>query len=363
VSHPADWTVGYWNRFDRYEIRDGFIRAAAGATLTTYNPWEEYRADRGTPPYDGLLVLLEEIQREVTFSTTARGRPFLVSPRAERALLAWCARYGVLGVLLHQAHAVTLHARWRPPASVTAPRPDDVLLPSVRRYVRTSTRWRAVTRMIMAQDGVYMTGEPERAETPLARAEYFPSLPAPGVLLRDMVTDEWLEEPLDRTWALYFPDVPEAERPTFDYPVPMSEPFWRLYAEPVDQFVHGAVVLRDALLGLERLRPLDEASDEDKRLMGRGLSTLEGLVAGVSPTLTLHEDGTVAPQWAAPSLLSSFAMMAYLDVTGSRRHLVRCEACDRVFFSEAWQARYCSERCRNRAQKRAYRKAHPRSSK
>ncbi len=58
--------------------------------------------------------------------------------------------------------------------------------------------------------------------------------------------------------------------------------------------------------------------------------------------------------WRTKSLLASFAMMAYLDITDDKRILV-CDEDLRPFVSGAYQARYCSERCRRRAIKRAYR--------
>ena len=35
--------AGLWWRFDRYEVRDGFIGAATGAKLTACNPWDRHR--------------------------------------------------------------------------------------------------------------------------------------------------------------------------------------------------------------------------------------------------------------------------------------------------------------------------------
>jgi hypothetical protein len=46
--------------------------------------------------------------------------------------------------------------------------------------------------------------------------------------------------------------------------------------------------------------------------------------------------------------------MALLDLT-ERRRVLTCRTCGRVFVSAAYQALYCSERCRSTAQKRAYR--------
>jgi hypothetical protein len=41
-------------------------------------------------------------------------------------------------------------------------------------------------------------------------------------------------ESISEGWGLYFPEVPEAEKDNFNYPVPFSQRFWRLYGEPLE---------------------------------------------------------------------------------------------------------------------------------
>ncbi len=57
----------------------------------------------------------------------------------------------------------------------------------------------------------------------------------------------YYEESLSQTWGNFFPDVPEAEKETYLYPLPLSDPFWHLYAERVQDFLAGAVVLAKAV--------------------------------------------------------------------------------------------------------------------
>ena len=79
------------------------------------------------------------------------------------------------------------------------------------------------------------------------------------------------------------------------------------------------------------------------------------LLAGVQPAIgDMTPDLRYRRAWRAKSLLASFDMMAYLDITDDKRILV-CDEDQRPFVSGAYQARYCSERCRRRAIKRAYR--------
>ena len=47
-------------------------------------------------------------------------------------------------------------------------------------------------------------------------------------------------------------------------------------------------------------------------------------------------------------------MMAYFDLVNGKR-LLTCDVCGKPYLSGAYQARYCSDRCRNTAVKRAYR--------
>ncbi len=46
---------GRWWRFGRYEVDDGVIKPAIGASLEVYNPWESHRMGTGRrvrqPPY------------------------------------------------------------------------------------------------------------------------------------------------------------------------------------------------------------------------------------------------------------------------------------------------------------------------
>jgi hypothetical protein len=58
-----DVAQGLWWRFDRYEVRDGCVRAARGARLEQYDPWDQYRAARDgdtrvDPPYAALVALV-----------------------------------------------------------------------------------------------------------------------------------------------------------------------------------------------------------------------------------------------------------------------------------------------------------------
>ena len=71
ATQPIERTVfdaasGEWWRFDRYEIKDGVIRPAAGACLEWYDPWLAYRQVKyqkgAAPPYEDLLQLTAKLR-------------------------------------------------------------------------------------------------------------------------------------------------------------------------------------------------------------------------------------------------------------------------------------------------------------
>ena len=61
-----DFALGPWRRFNRYEVREGYVRPAEGAELAMYDPWEDYlrgwaKQRNPVPPYRSLLELVGRI--------------------------------------------------------------------------------------------------------------------------------------------------------------------------------------------------------------------------------------------------------------------------------------------------------------
>jgi hypothetical protein len=178
-----------------------------------------------------------------------------------------------------------------------------------------------------------------------------------------LANGSWATTPIERAWGPFFPDVAEHERRDHRYPVPLSEEFWMAYAESIDTFIRGADVLYQAVLTLGASDASD-APDLGRNLdldlehpRGEAHRALFSLLAGCTPALVRDSEGKHARAFHAKSLLASLAMMAYLDLTSGKR-VLRCDEDYRPFISGAYQARYCSDRCRNRALKRAYRERH-----
>ncbi len=183
-----------------------------------------------------------------------------------------------------------------------------------------------------------------------------PGRPRSEVLLRPIGRNEFQVLPLEEAWGPFLPDVPPEQRAERPYAWPATEAWWPLYAEPVDRFLAAAGVLSEAIttLGAE----LDEEREPWEDWMQRvetARALLGSLLRGISPTLIRNAPGEPWEQaFRSKSLLASYALMAYLDLLDGKR-ILACPVCGRPFATSAYQARYCSERCRNTATKRAYR--------
>jgi hypothetical protein len=339
-------TAGQWWRFSQYKLEDGYIKPARGARLMTYDPWRTYWETRGerssvAPPYVSLLDLLRIFKFREISRVPWSGAADLLTPEATEGLLAWCKRYGLLGILPHRALVVTLAPRWEE-WSTRRRKSDGRLWRVQRQYVRSSQEWLGnfSKRPIPIPAG--------KLEGALVPEPIVPeNWPQPNVLLQGLTHPSWEREVLGKTWHKFFPTVSRQEAETFRYPLPLSKEFWHLYAEPFEEFLWTVIAFRDAFLRLDKSR-------QDRRRMAEGKATLHALLGPVSFTLEPQSGGQFRQRWAAMSLLSSFSMMAFLDLAGDRRLRV-CRKCERPFVSRAWQARYCRRTCRLTAQKRVNR--------
>ncbi len=351
MPESFDVSAGFWWRFDRYEIRDGYVRPTLGAALERFDPWIEYREARAghgaqRRPFTDLL----ELVRDLVIGSAPDGDQILpLDPQGEERLSRWCGRYGLLGILPHRAHMVTLAPRWEPLEG----RQDD-LAQTQRQFLRTSEGWVTAGRsryLPRAGSG----GDEQRvlgAVIPMSKVPR--SWPRPGVAIQGLLMPAWDHEPLSKTWASFFPDVPHKERETYPYPAPLSEAFWRSYAEPVSDFFEAATLLLGVVQGLKPIGPLSTASEGALAGVRARMDTLHKLAETVSPALEPTEDGGFHQRWLASTLLGAFAMMVLLDLTEQNR-LLECEACGRLFVTTSYQARYCSDTCRYRVQKQRHR--------
>jgi hypothetical protein len=93
--HPtSDKNVfgGKWWRFDRYEVKDGRIRPIEGLPLRIYEPWGAYHAPQGKKPRKQPYHSLIELVRSIDTGE-------LDPDERDLAIVDWCGKYGLLGVL------------------------------------------------------------------------------------------------------------------------------------------------------------------------------------------------------------------------------------------------------------------------
>jgi hypothetical protein len=346
--------LGTWWRAQRYEVGDGVVRPVRGARIVAYDPWEDYRAARsgwggggGQAPYETLLELLWTVR----LLPARQGEAPRLDPASEQALAVWCASHGLLGLLPHEAEVASLAPTW-----MAAPDPPAGfrLIPIQRMYAWGALGWRQSDpggpwtepmpiAAALAQDGQLVPPEQVPA-----------SLQPPLVLGRTLGEGAWLTQALGAAWGPYFPDVPADEQQTHAYPLPLTDAFWDAYAEPLEAFLGVATLFSDTLHDLGPELREDEEAGAYVRRRERAERAFFSLAASVHPAFGEDPPGRYARAWQTKSLLASYAMMAYLDLTAGKR-VRACEEDGRPFVSGAHQARYCSDRCRQRAVKRAYR--------
>ena len=350
MPEPFGVAVGRWWRFEQYEVRDGVIRPAPGASLEPYDPWTPYREARagngGQPPYESLLDLVQDTK----FQPRPGPGPLReLTPRSEEKLLAWCRLNGLVGVLPHQVIMVRLAPRWAPLEGNQA-----VLVPTQLQHGRTNEGWVTFDRVVHGARLGSVRDQLERRGELIPPDDAPGGWPQPGVMIQPLGMSVYREERFKKTWSRFFPDVSAEETETHAYPRPLTEEFWRCYAEPVEDFVKAATSLLNAINNLGTAKSAADAVDSDLENIRTGMDDLHSLVRTVSPAIVPALDGALHQGWISTSLLGSLAMMALLDLTESRRVLT-CKSCGKLFVTTAYQARYCSSTCRFRIQKQRHR--------
>jgi hypothetical protein len=256
---------------------------------------------------------------------------FPLSQLQKRAILAWCSRWGLLGILPNETLAVGCPTRW-----TRNNEPDGFKFHATTlNYARLNGTWHSSD---LIEKG---TNDPSTVDGELVQDEFDPYLitqrfTACGGVEISSASPDWLDD--------FYPDIPMRERNT-DYFEPGSEAFWSAYGEPVVEFVRYAAIFR---LAIDELRSLPEPSEDRMPLLNYFLAA-GGEVLVPSPT------GSAETRWFYPSLLSAFAKMACRDLTaGCSEH--RCSCCGKPFISAAYQSKYCSTTCQWKDSKRRSRR-------
>lgn len=350
---------GLWWRASAYEVREGSVRVTPDARVEPYDPLAD---ESGQAAY-------------LAFSHLAEA--------PEETILAWCRSHGIPGALPHATRRVCLAPQWFPATrGEDPPEPIDVAGQEVwERVGGEFVAWRSLSDRVVAPAGSH----PPRS--PVADAEYRElyerysddedeedaarelDLTAaavglgweflkPGVERLQTLSGTMIREDLDAGWAPYFPEIARADPAGANYPRPLTEPFWRAYAEPVDEIRGNAQLLASILANVAAFR----GSAEEPTAAGHSLpdlAILHRLAEPVSPTL-IPTSGGYLQGWRSPSMLAYLAYLAIQDLSGRRRlRICQVSDCRKLFLSEAHQATYCSRKCRVVGQQRTYRQNHP----
>lgn len=325
-----------WFRASEYTVADGYIQVAAGAQIETYDPLEEYASscsglDRSLVPYAQLL-------RVLAAQGSKSDEP---SKKAVKAVLGFCHRFGLLGILPHTVESVTFPPRWTPDLDGKEPLPaEEVLYFEAGIWNRTRTYLDPVHLPRNAVVGDIVREEEDRAHVVLRPLTGKPESPR--------------SEPLE-AWSRFFPSIPADEKVAFKYPTPADLAFWQSYAEPFDEFIQAAWLLFHALGGRSaRRRRQDqdgpERSEEPRALSTKWLTRLSRLYA---PVLRVTERDEAKQAYVTvlrgKSLLALLAQMAAWDLeTCGSPKLCAEPGCGTPYLSRMPHQRFCTQQCRSR---------------
>ena len=346
---------GRWWRASCYEFTEGRITPATGSSGAWFDPWAQYElVQRRTIRHDGAktavarpyLSLVNLIDR---LQSTTPDEPLPLDDESRMRVLEWCSRNGLLGILLQEVREAVL--------------PDPTRRYGFARLIRAHDGWleRPVRpRRVFGTARKSSTGNVMRSECTIYSE--------PIVFRAPLGTDGTEAEPLTQTWNRFFPD--HVDRVS----LPGTDDFWGRYGEPIQRFLDAGEMFSRVVRTLaqsetppadpEATPPADPEDDErdrddesDERDRARALRTLNALSSTVVQVAHARHDGDYAYHWTSPSLLASYAQMLKQDIVSYR--LVSCAACDHIWVARSAKAKYCSDACSWRGQKRAQRQRTP----
>jgi hypothetical protein len=334
------------------------IRPAADAELLRY----DVSTLVGGMPKD-LPRIYEELAPALSgVESDLDGNPLRAITEGERrAVLDWCGKYGLLGLLHHEVRMLVLAPRWR----ITFD-PDDTG-PWVRHktpyqisYVRTARGWAQSTRVQHLQ-GCFVDGEkeltPERMlYDEVARLEdldlkFFEN---PKALSGDIRSQHVEIKSLRDAMGRFFPSPPTIQPmeggqvsqdldpvEVFACPTPDSDEFWVAYGEPLVEVVRAFKLLARGM----------------QYLQGPGWfgwDIMDGLLAPVGLGVGKRDRSSPAEKIITPTLLSAMAVAVGHAVADGRRG-APCKHCGRLFFTHKKLGLYCSPAHRRAAQNKRVR--------
>lgn len=334
------------------KIDGGHVRLTGH--IKTTDPWAAYAEYLASsrrhfqPPYADLLGL----RNDILFKTASR-EGFDLTLKSKQAIEAWCSKFGLLGLLPHLGREIALSPHWREDSREIVDDHGGRLAGIGGRaqvvYRREGGLWISEERWLDADVNekspeIAIAGPTDYVDQPdggeLLDAQWDEKgRPRDEALMTMLGAADSYRQPLADAVARYFPDIPPGEERTYDYPIPLSERFWKCYAEPVEEFARAVKFFADSV---------QLAGSRDKAKAHSGLCRLHALIGPITempPTQSRPNRRDGAQPVVVGSLLAAFARMAYQDLRGGARAII-CAGCQTVFVSSHYQSRFCSSKCR-----------------
>ena len=386
--------VGKWWRFSEYEVVDGCIRPTATATMKPpYDPWasiqsrpKDQRERDELAPHERLFRLVDDLKPHIS----TNGPWFAVTPEAEKMIVEWCNEFGLLGLLPHHVSRIDLAPRYtnvqRLEQKADGAYPLDRNEARVT-FIRTGGGW---TADLLTSGGSTDRWQPWTDDDVPRRGQYirsherpwFADSSSPPPYLTGVDLDPGWTFPHDPsswgggrvglTWIYrFFTDAPKVDdslRGRFDEyvcPMPLTMEFWRVYQEPVSDFVRAVLAFHFAYEGAwafrdpggnPRLQSAEPAKLRDA--MVRAMSILRRLVGHVEMWTRFappveealakkrFNGGEIEVVWPAQSLVSVLARMLIRDLQSQKFGLRLCQTCKvRYFFPRSYQHTRCGKVC------------------
>lgn len=312
---PPSPLRGGWGRFDKYEIKEGFIQPTSRAVARGFRRYDPYKEIESVELGERLALGLVDLEQSLESKEGLDG----FSKRDERQILGWCDRFGLLGLLTHQVDSVTLHAQKLP-----------VQFEPIK-MVRAGTWFRQSVHNEDRSTGTF--------------SRSLESVAAQGELYCETA---W--KPLSDFWARFFIGVPPGAAETHRYPLPYDDEFWQSYREPLTDFLDSVRLIAECAKWLAMNKPPPGESPEYLVRMRYHAGEALSLIADPVRMRLAQEDDDWQPVFESSSLLGEIAVLLAEDA--SQKRLRMCEVCRKLIAAGAYQTLYCSKTCSANARTR-----------
>ncbi len=339
--------AGCWARWSEYRCRTNplngelLIGPAPGARMKWYSPWKVWERVRKTngesPDYERAMSVYRRLEipegdsaipKTVTFWTHRRRK--LLLELASQIGLTMEPFLGISGILTWPRLFWSVgNGLWHFASPTCSRSPTDH---SAIGFFPPGFS-RANSAKVRVDDG--KPGDPLRVLPP--------DFPDPRIEFNYIRSMFPAKRPID--WlARFFPHTDGEDLEMFLYPMPYTPEWWRLYHEPVKDFV-GALRSIDGLLS----GAIRELKDNE----GIGGSVLASRATNLQLVSEI-QDGKMKLTRKGYTLLDTWALMILTDLSGGRC-FVHCPECGIYATKKSPRALYCSKKCAGRSRQRKHR--------